>query len=284
MATNETGEGPATGIDTGATRPGSSPDPGRLARVPGRVAIVTGAAGAIGSATARTLARHGADVVLVDLRPVDAVAKSVAAEGRRSIAVQADLSRQEDVARMVRESLAAFPRIDILANIAGTTSFGPGASLDEAEWDRVQSVNLKSVFFCIQAVIPTMRAQRYGRIVNMGSVIAKNGGNARPWMDPEEQNLSSSVAYGVSKAGVHTLTVFFARELASHGITVNAVAPGPVASPMAQRLPDRLKALIPAGRIGTPEEVADAVAFLAADVSAFISGEVLDVNGAMWSD
>ena len=257
---------------------------GGLQRVSGRVALVTGAAGAIGSATALTLARHGADVVLVDVKPVKAVAQAVAAEDRRVLELKADVSRKADVARVVKRALAAFGRIDILANVAGTTSFGAGATLTEAEWDRVLAINLKSVFFCIQAVIPAMRAQRYGRIVNSGSVIGKNGGNARPWMDPEEQNLSSSVVYGISKSGVHTLTIFFARELAAHGITVNAVAPGPVASAMTARLPNRLKQLIPAGRIGLPEEVADAIVFLAGDAAAFVSGEVLDINGAMWGD
>lgn len=253
-------------------------------RVQGRVAVVTGASGAIGSATALMLARHGADVVLADLKPSTAVARAIAAEGRRAVEIVADVSRRDQVDSMVARALDEFGRIDILANIAGTVSFGPGATLTQAEWQRVLETNLTSVLHCIQAVIPTMRERGYGRIVNMGSVIAKNGGNARPWIDPEEQNLSSSVAYGVSKSGVHTLTIFFARELARHGITVNAVAPGPTASAMAQRLPDRLKALIPAGRIGTPEEVADAVVFLAGDTAAFITGEILDVNGGSWSD
>jgi len=256
----------------------------RTLRAPGRVALVTGAAGAIGSAAALALAREGADVVLVDSRSTAASAKAVRAEGRRALELRADVARKADVRQMVRRALAAYRRIDILATIAGTTSFGAGATLSEREWDRVQTVNLKSVFLCVQAVIPAMRRQRYGRIINMGSVIGKNGGNARPWIDPAEQALSSSVAYGVAKAGVHTLTIFFARELAAQGITVNAIAPGPVASAMSRKLPARLRRLIPAGRIGRPEEVADAVAFLAGDSAGFISGEILDVNGAMWSD
>ena len=253
-------------------------------RVAGRVAIVTGAAGAIGAATAVTLARAGADLVLVDLKSSAAVSQLVIAEGRRAIEVIADVSRKDQVSAMVARCLEEFGRIDILANIAGTVSFGAGSNLEESEWQRVLTTNLTSVLLCTQAVIPAMRERRYGRIINMGSVIGKNGGNSRPWIDPEEQNLSSSVAYGVSKSGVHTLTIFFARELASQGITVNAVAPGPITSAMSQRLPERLKALIPAGRIGTPEEVADAIGFLAGDMASFISGEVLDINGAMWSD
>lgn len=253
-------------------------------RVPGRVALVTGAAGAIGSATAVALAREGADVALVDSRSTAATAMAVRAEGRGALELRANVARKADVQRVVRRTLAAYRRIDILATIAGTTSFGAGATLPEKEWDRVQAVNLKSVFLCIQAVIPAMRRQKHGRIINMGSVIGKNGGNARPWIDPGEQALSSSVAYGVAKAGVHTLTIFFARELAAQGITVNAIAPGPVASVMSRKLPARLKRLIPVGRIGSPEEIADAAAFLAGDGAGFISGEILDINGAMWSD
>jgi 3-oxoacyl-[acyl-carrier protein] reductase len=129
-----------------------------------------------------------------------------------------------------------------------------------------------------------MRANRNGRIVNIGSIIGKNGGNARPWLDRAEQQHSSNVAYGVSKAGVHALTFFLARELATDGITVNAVAPGPIASAMTTSFPASLQALIPVGRMGRAEEVAAAVAFLAGPDAAFITGEVLDVNGGMWAD
>jgi 3-oxoacyl-[acyl-carrier protein] reductase len=145
-------------------------------------------------------------------------------------------------------------------------------------------VNLKGTFLCCQAVIPAMRQAGHGRIINLGSIIGKNGGNARPWIDPGEQDRSSNVAYGVSKAGVHALTAFLARELARDGITVNAVAPGPVASAMTTNFPEALRALIPAGRMGRAEEVAAAITFLAGPEAGFITGEVLDVNGGMWSD
>ena len=172
----------------------------------------------------------------------------------------------------------------MLVNVAGTVSFGAAATLPEAEWERVLAVNLKGTFLCCQAVIAPMRAQKYGRIVNIGSILGKNGGNARPWLDAGEQAQASNVAYGVSKAGVHAMTMFLARELADAGITVNAVAPGPIASNMTANFPQRLRDLIPVGRMGTADEVARACLFLAGESSGYITAEILDVNGGMWGD
>jgi 3-oxoacyl-[acyl-carrier protein] reductase len=243
----------------------------------GRVALVTGAAGGIGSATARALAERGAKLALADRAPPVGVV-----DGALGMAV--DVARADEVGAMVARALEAFGRLDILVNVAGVVSTGAAATLPEAEWDRVLAINLKGTFLCCQAVIPAMRANRNGRIVNIGSIIGKNGGNARPWLDRAEQQHSSNVAYGVSKAGVHALTFFLARELATDGITVNAVAPGPIASAMTTSFPASLQALIPVGRMGRAEEVAAAVAFLAGPDAAFITGEVLDVNGGMWAD
>src|SRR5690606_10163670 len=133
-------------------------------------------------------------------------------------------------------------------------------------------INLKGTFLCCQAVMAHMRSQGFGRIVNLGSVIGKNGGNPRPWLDPREQDRASNVAYGVSKAGVHIMTAFLAKELANSGVTVNAVAPGPVASAMTTNFPQSLKDLIPVGRMGAADEVASAVVFLASPHTAFITG------------
>jgi 3-oxoacyl-[acyl-carrier protein] reductase len=169
-------------------------------------------------------------------------------------------------------------------NVAGVVSVGAAATLPEAEWDRVLDVNLKGTFLCCQAAIPAMRINRYGRIVNIGSIVGKNGGNARAWLDRTEQDKAGNIAYGVSKAGVHALTFFLARELAADSITVNAVAPGPIASAMTAVFPANLQALIPVGRMGRAEEVAAAIAFLAGPDAAFITAEVLDVNGGMWAD
>jgi 3-oxoacyl-[acyl-carrier protein] reductase len=241
----------------------------------GKVALVTGAAGGIGSATAKALATRGASLALADLRAPQV-------EGALNLAV--DVTSKASVEAMVAATVAHHGRLDILVNVAGTVSFGAAASLDEAEWDRVIAVNLKGSFLCCQAAIPAMRANRHGRIINIGSIIGKNGGNPRPWIDPAEQARASNVAYGVSKAGVHAMTFFLARELAADGITVNAVAPGPIASAMTTSFPAALQALIPVGRMGRAEEVAAAICFLAGPDAGFITGEILDVNGGMWSD
>eukprot|EP01041_Mallomonas_annulata_P026835 gene26836-48274_t len=180
---------------------------------------------------------------------------------------------------MVERTLAEFGKVDVLVNIAGVSSHGASDDVDEAEWDRVLRGNLTSVFLCCKAVLPAMRERGYGRIVNMSSILGKNGGNPRPWIDPQEQKRAGNLAYGASKAGVHALTYFLAKENAHHGITVNAVAPGPIATHMTRNFPQTLKNLIPVGRMGQPEDVADAVAFLAGDSAGFITGEVMDVNG-----
>ncbi len=243
----------------------------------GRVALITGAAGGIGGATALALARAGARLALADRKaPVGGP------DGALALAV--DVTRRDQVQAMVAHTVATYGRLDILVNVAGVVSTGAAASLPEAEWDRVLGINLKGSFLCCQAVIPAMRANRHGRIINIGSIIGKNGGNARPWIDPAEQERAVYVAYGVSKAVVHAMTVLLARELAADGISVNAVAPGPIASAMTTNFPPSLQALIPVGRMGRAEEVAAAIAFLAGPDAGFITGEVLDVNGGMWAD
>jgi 3-oxoacyl-[acyl-carrier protein] reductase len=174
--------------------------------------------------------------------------------------------------------------VDTLVNVAGVVSFGSAQDLAEEEWDRVIAINLKGSFLVAQAVMPGMRRLGFGRIVNLGSVVGKNSGNARPWIDPAEQQRASNVAYGISKAGIHSMTGFLSRELAGSGITVNAVAPGPIATAMTTAFPPALQALIPRGRMGTPDDVARAISFLVQREADFITGEVLDVNGGMWSD
>lgn len=242
----------------------------------GRVALVTGAAGGIGRAVAAALAEGGAMLALADVKPPPAQPDA--------LAMAVDVTSRDGVQAMVARTVERFGRLDILVNVAGVVSTGAAASLPEAEWDRVLGVNLKGTFLCCQAAIPAMRANRHGRIVNIGSIVGKNGGNARAWLDRAELDRAGNVAYGVSKAGVHALTFFLAREVAADGITVNAVAPGPIASNMTTNFPAALQALIPVGRMGRAEEVAAAVAFVAGPSAAFITGEVLDVNGGMWAD
>lgn len=253
-----------------------------MMRFAGKTAIIVGAAGGIGSEIARGFAAEGADLALVDRVPADV--EGIKTLGRKFAAFEIDITRKPDVDSMVRATVEQFGHVDILVNAAGVVSFGNAASLAEAEWDRVLAINLKGVFLTCQAAIPALRQRRGGRIVNIGSIIGKNGGNARAWLDPGEQDRSSNIAYGASKAGVHALTLFLARELARDGITVNAVAPGPIKSAMTTTFPDSLKAAIPAGRMGTGADVAEAVKFLASDAASFITGEIVDVNGGMWGD
>jgi len=250
----------------------------------GRTALITGAGGGIGSAVARAFAAAGADLSLADLKPVAALADELRAQGRRVVDTPTDVTEAAQVGALIQATLKALRKIDVLVNVAGTVSFGAAATLPEAEWERVLAVNLKGTFLCCQAVIAPMRAQKYGRIVNIGSILGKNGGNARPWLDAGEQAQASNVAYGVSKAGVHAMTMFLARELADAGITVNAVAPGPIASNMTANFPQLLRDLIPVGRMGTADEVARACLFLAGESSGYITAEILDVNGGMWGD
>jgi len=246
----------------------------------GRIALVTGGAGAIGRATARALAARGATVIAADIGGFET--NSDAADAFAE--VQLDVTRKADVAAVVGRTVEAHGGIDLLVNVAGVVSHGTAEDLAEAEWDRVLDINLKGTFLCCQAVMPVMKARRYGRIVNIGSVVGKNGGSARPWLDPGEQLRSGNVAYGVSKAGVHAMTAFLAKELAAHGVTVNAVAPGPVATTMITNYPQALRALVPVGRMGTLDDVIDAVLFLLSERCGYITGEILDVNGGMWCD
>jgi 3-oxoacyl-[acyl-carrier protein] reductase len=249
-----------------------------------RVAVVTGATGSIGSAVCRALAAEGVALVMADARLPQALATELENGGASTLAVVCDVRLRSEINTMVDQALERFGRIDILVNVAGVVSTGSAETLIEAEWDRVLDINLSGTFRCCQAVIPTMRAQGHGRIVNIGSVLGKNGGNARPWIDRGEQDKAGNVAYGVTKAGVHTLTLYLARELAADGITVNAVAPGPIASDMTSTFPEQLRALIPVGRMGRAEDVADAIVFLCSLKSSFITGEILDVNGGLFGD
>ncbi|WP_338880061.1 SDR family NAD(P)-dependent oxidoreductase [Achromobacter veterisilvae] len=243
----------------------------------GRVALVTGGAGGIGRAVCTALAAHGAQVVAADR-----VAFEPPVPGVQGAPL--DVTRRDDIVRCMDDVVARLGRLDILVNVAGIVSMGNAETLAEAEWDRVMDINLKGTFLCCQAAIGHMKRAGGGRIVNMGSVIGKNGGNPRPWLAPGEQDRASNVAYGASKAGVHIMTAFLAKELASANITVNAVAPGPVASAMTTNFPQTLRDLIPMGRMGAADEIAAAVLFLAAPQSGFVTGEILDVNGGIWCD
>ena len=242
---------------------------------PNRVAIVTGGAQSIGRAIVERLAKAGVDIVIADVQmeKAEATAKEVAAAtGRRVIALPVDVSSTASAAEMVEKAVAKMGRVDILVNNAGITRDNLIMRMDESDWDKVLDINLKGAWNCSKAVVRAMMKARYGRIVNMASVSGLAG-------------QAGQTNYSASKAGLVGLTKALAREVASRGITVNAVAPGFIPTALTQDLPAELKEsslkMIPAGRWGTPEEIAYAVEFLAADDAGYITGHVLSVDGGM---
>ena len=253
-------------------------------RLEGRTTLITGAAGGIGSATARAFAREGADLCLSDVSDTSAIAAEVGALGRKAVEVRTDVTDRAEVQKMVEAALEGLGRIDILVTVAGVTSLGNADSVDEAEWDRVIDINLKGTWLCCQAVMAPMRAQKYGRIVTVGSLIGKNGGNPRPWLNRDEQLGSSNVAYGASKAAVHNLSANLAREWAPLGIRVNTLVPGffPAEQNRKVLTPDRVESVMrhtPFGRFGEPQELLGATILLASDAGAFITGTEMIVDG-----
>jgi 3-oxoacyl-[acyl-carrier protein] reductase len=245
-----------------------------VTKLDGKIALVTGGSRGIGRGIALALARAGAGVVVNYLAAEDQAAEVVAmigALGRRARAIRADVSTRDDVRKMVDEASAFFGGIDILINNAGIAGSASTLDLSEAAWDRVLAVNLKGTFLCAQAVTPVMITRRYGRIVNISSIAGQTGGAIGPH-------------YAASKAGILGLTRFMARELAPHGITVNAIAPAGIPTDLLTamgRAGESLSAR-PVGRAGTPEDVAAAAVFLASDASGYITGQTLSVNGGSW--
>jgi 3-oxoacyl-[acyl-carrier protein] reductase len=240
----------------------------------GKTAVVTGAAGSIGTAVAEALAAAGARVALLDLAgaPLQALAIRLG-----SPAFAMDLSDPAAVRQGAARVLADLGRVDILVNNAGILSNAKMAATSLEEWHRVQAINVDAAFLLAQAFLPAMRAARWGRIVNMSSYAAKSGG------------LTAGTAYSVSKTAMIGLTFSIAREVAGEGVTANAVAPAYVMSPMVseQLTPaqqEAQRAAIPVGRFCDPAEVAHAVMFLASPLAGFITGEVIDMNGGMHFD
>jgi NAD(P)-dependent dehydrogenase (short-subunit alcohol dehydrogenase family) len=244
-------------------------------RLEGKVSIVTGAARGIGVAIAEALAREGARVAAVDLDGpgVEAVAKTLAARGADVLPLRTDVTRATEVGRAVDAVAARWGRVDVLVNNAGGfATIRLTEDITEDEWGAILASNLTSVFLCSKAVLPIMKRQRYGRIVNLASVVARGGA------------VRVTSHYAAAKAGVVGFTRHLALEVAAHGITVNAVAPGTTATErvLKARTPEetqRVAEAIPARRLGEPSEIADAVVFLASDEAAFVNGATLDVNG-----
>jgi 3-oxoacyl-[acyl-carrier protein] reductase len=237
-----------------------------------RVAIVTGGGRGIGRAIALRLAEAGANIVLNDIEPVEDVVSEIKAMGRQALPVLGDVSSAAEVDKMVAEAASAYGRIDILVNNAGIARDQLLLRMTEEEWDSVLAVDLKSVFLCTRAVLKHMTKQRWGRIISIASVVGIVG-------NPGQAN------YAAAKAGIIGFTRTVAKEVASRGITVNAIAPGFIDTEMTKHLKaewrEELKKRIPLGRFGSPADVAEAVAFLASDAAGYITGQVLGVDGGM---
>ena len=240
----------------------------------GRVALITGASQGIGRTCALRLAKEGGTVVAAarNQEKLNELVAEITAAGGKAVPFALDVADEEQVKSTIKAIIAQFGKIDILVNNAGITRDQLVMRMKRADWDAVLQTNLTSAYLCIQQVIPSMLKQRAGRIINITSVFGQMG-------------QAGQANYSASKAGLIGLTMAIAREVGSRSITCNAVAPGFIETPMTAVLSDEFKQnavkQIPLGRVGTPEDVAAAVAFLASDDASYITGHVLSVNGGM---
>jgi len=240
-----------------------------------KVAVITGASRGIGRSIALALAAEGARIVAFDLdmAETEKVAGEIRALGVEALAVQGNVTVAADTERMIDAAMEKLGRVDILVNNAGITRDGLLMRMKEEDWDAVLGVNLKGAFLCSRAASKVMAKQRYGRIINIASVVGQMGN-------------AGQANYCASKAGLMGLTKSNARELAKRNVTVNAVAPGFIATAMTDALPEKtrqeLAAQIPLERLGSADDIANAVIFLAAERSGYITGQVIGVNGGMY--
>jgi len=245
-----------------------------LKGISGKTALITGSARGIGFAIANHLGRQGANMVISDILEdqANSAAELLKSQGVKAISVAGDISKPEDIKLLFNAANDAFGGVDILVNNAGITRDNLLIRLDEQSWDSVMAVNLKGAFLCIKAAARGMMKKRYGRIVNMASIVGiiGNAGQAN---------------YSASKAGLIALTKSAAKELAGRGITVNAIAPGFIKTDMTDKLPDEVKEAflnnIPLKRAGTPNDIAELVTFLISDNASYITGQVINIDGGM---
>jgi len=239
-----------------------------------KVAVVTGASQGIGRDTALALAEAGAKVAVAarNEEKLLALVADIAAAGGTALAVKIDVADAEQVKAGFKQVLEKFGRLDILVNNAAITRDGLAMRMKQDDWEAVLRTNLTGAHLCIQQALPTMMKARAGRIINISSIVAQSGN-------------AGQANYVAAKAGIIGLTKAIAIEIASRNITVNAVAPGFIETPMTEALPDKvkeeLKTRIPLGRMGSARDVASAIVFLASDEAAYITGHVLNVNGGM---
>jgi 3-oxoacyl-[acyl-carrier protein] reductase len=240
----------------------------------GRTALVTGSGRGIGRAIAEKLADYGCNIVISDVNEEESksTAAEIAKKGVETIGLKCDVSKSDQVAEMIKAVIGKFGRIDIVVNNAGITRDGLLMGMKEEDWDLVLNINLKGAFLVTREVIKPMMKERFGRIINIASIVGLMGN-------------AGQANYTASKAGLIALTKTTAREYASRNINVNAVAPGFIETPMTQKLPEKVKeamlAQIPQGKYGSVEDIANAVLFLASDLSNYVTGQVISVNGGM---
>ncbi len=240
-----------------------------------KIAVITGASRGIGRSIAFALAAQGAVIVAVDMdqTATDAVVAELQEAGARALGVVGNVTLAQDAERMIDAAMEAFGRVDILVNNAGITRDGLLMRMKDDDWDAVLNVNLKGAFLCTRSAFKVMSKQRYGRIINIASVVGQMGN-------------AGQANYCASKAGLIGLTKSNAREMAKRSITVNAVAPGFIATAMTDALSDKVRteltAQIPLERLGSADDIANAVVFLASEAAGYITGHVLSVNGGMY--
>jgi 3-oxoacyl-[acyl-carrier protein] reductase len=244
-----------------------------MAALSGKVAIVTGGARGIGRTIALMMAEAGADIVLCDiLDEVNDTASEIENMGRKALALKKDITKIDDVQDLIKETVAQFSRIDILVNNAGITRDNIILRMSEQEWDTVLNVNLKGTFNCLKATAKVMIKQKYGKIINVSSVVGVMG------------NVGQA-NYAASKGGVISLTKSAAKELAARNITVNAIAPGYIETEMTKVVSEKAReaflSVIPLKRPGTSEDVANAIIFLSSDSANYITGQVIHIDGGM---